>query len=236
MSKIAGELNTEMMKACAATNPQELERQIMSSSVPKNERKHWAVREIEYLRNRFENERATVVAYQKVIQQADEDIKDLREQLSASQKREVTLRKLIGEIYCSDDSSAEVTRKIEDVLSAMGNSYSKESTQGFEDWHKEHAKYMEPVDIVHWCRDSYGAGRVDGQDDAESLRQKLDTAWAQAHRLALELECLLLDTKDNAVVSKWWDSGMEALSEYQELKPGAKEDAEAWGSIRKGPI
>jgi len=75
--------------------------------------------------------------------------------------------------------------------------------------------------------------RYNGWDE---LRQQLDTAWAQAHRLALELECLLLDTKDNAVVSKWWDSGMEALSEYQELKPGAKEEAEAWGSIRKEPI
>ena len=59
------------------------------------------------------------------------------------------------------------------------------------------------------------------------------TAWAQAHRLALELECLLLDTKDNAIVSKWWDSGMEALNEYQELQPGAAESAEAWAKMRK---
>ena len=59
------------------------------------------------------------------------------------------------------------------------------------------------------------------------------TAWAQAHRLALELECLLLDTKDNAIVSKWWDSGMAALNEYQQLKPGAKEDAEAWAKMRE---
>ena len=59
------------------------------------------------------------------------------------------------------------------------------------------------------------------------------TAWAQAHRLALELECLLLDTKDNAIVSKWWDSGMEALSEHQELQPGAAESAEAWAKMRK---
>jgi len=76
--------------------------------------------------------------------------------------------------------------------------------------------------------------------EIESLRQKLckaeydaGTAWAQAHRLALELECLIMDTKDNAIVSKWWDSGMEALSEYHELKPGAGEEAEAWASMRK---
>ena len=79
--------------------------------------------------------------------------------------------------------------------------------------------------------------------EIESLRQRLaaaqddvSTAWAQAHRLALELECLLLDTKDIAIVSKWWDSGMEAISEYQELKPGAKEEADAWASIRRTNI
>ena len=84
---------------------------------------------------------------------------------------------------------------------------------------------------------------AEAADELEFLQQQLaacerqrDTAWAQAHRLALELECLLLDTKDNAVVSKWWDSGMEALSEYQELQPGAKEDAEAWAAIRKAGV
>ena len=66
-----------------------------------------------------------------------------------------------------------------------------------------------------------------------ALKTENETAWAQAHRLALELECLLLDTKDNAIVSKWWDSGMEALDEYQQLKPGAKEEAEAWVKMRK---
>ncbi len=78
------------------------------------------------------------------------------------------------------------------------------------------------------------------QLDNDQLRAELSalkadnaTAWAQAHRLALELECLLLDTKDNAIVSKWWDSGMAALDEYQQLKPGAAEEAEAWVKMRK---
>ena len=66
-----------------------------------------------------------------------------------------------------------------------------------------------------------------------ALKAENATAWAQAHRLALELECLLLDTKDAAIVSKWWGSGMAALNEYQQLKPGAKEDAEAWAKMRK---
>ena len=70
-----------------------------------------------------------------------------------------------------------------------------------------------------------------------ALKAENATAWAQAHRLALELECLLLlDTKDNTTVSKWWDSGMEALSEYQQLKPGAAEEAEAWTKVRKAGL
>ena len=43
-------------------------------------------------------------------------------------------------------------------------------------------------------------------------------AFPIAHRLALELECLLLDAKDNAVVSKWWDSGMEALEQWRSFR------------------
>ncbi len=42
---------------------------------------------------------------------------------------------------------------------------------------------------------------------------------AAGHRLALELECLLLDTKDLPTVSRWWESGMEALEEWQKLFP-----------------
>jgi len=74
------------------------------------------------------------------------------------------------------------------------------------------------------------------QRDTAWAQAQLATAWAQAHRLALELECLLLDTKDSAVVSKWWGSGMEALSEYQELQPGAAENADAWAAMRKAGI
>ncbi len=47
----------------------------------------------------------------------------------------------------------------------------------------------------------------------------VETIVARGHRLALELECLLLDCKDMAIVSKWMDSGMEAVSEWQESFP-----------------
>lgn len=35
-------------------------------------------------------------------------------------------------------------------------------------------------------------------------------------RLALELECLLLETRDIAAVSKWWKSAHEALEQWRE--------------------
>jgi ABC-type transporter Mla subunit MlaD len=98
--------------------------------------------------------------------------------------------------------------------------------------------------------DTYFAERNSARDvwrraskDRDELRQQLaerdaeaSTAWAQAHRLALELECLIMDTKDNAIVSKWWDSAFEAMEEYHKLKPGAAEDAEAWAKMRKAGI
>ena len=42
---------------------------------------------------------------------------------------------------------------------------------------------------------------------------------AAGHRLALELECLLLDCKDNVVVSRWMDTASEALDAWQKLFP-----------------
>ena len=54
----------------------------------------------------------------------------------------------------------------------------------FEDWHKEHAKYMEPVDIVHWCKDAYEAGRASRDADVKMLRDAVKaqmsvTEWSE---------------------------------------------------------
>lgn len=61
-------------------------------------------------------------------------------------------------------------------------------------------------------------------DELERLREKVDyladgmrDVFQSANRLALELECLLLDTKDTAAVSKWWDSANEALEQWREF-------------------
>ena len=48
-----------------------------------------------------------------------------------------------------------------------------------------------------------------------------ETAWSIAGRLALELECLLLDTKDTAIVSKWWGTAHEALEDYRLVRNAA---------------
>lgn len=53
----------------------------------------------------------------------------------------------------------------------------------------------------------------------EATANAEETKEAAGHRLALELECLLLDTKDLPTVSRWWASGMEALDEWQKLFP-----------------
>ena len=52
-------------------------------------------------------------------------------------------------------------------------------------------------------------GNVDGA---------IDDLLSIASRLALELECLLTDTKDLSVVSKWWDSAHEALEQWNTNK------------------
>lgn len=53
----------------------------------------------------------------------------------------------------------------------------------------------------------------------ECREQRLLDVEAAGHRLALELECLLLDTKDLPTVSRWWESGMQALEEWQRMFP-----------------
>lgn len=51
----------------------------------------------------------------------------------------------------------------------------------------------------------------------DELAKAMRDVFPAAHRLALELECLLLDTKDTAVVSKWWDSAHDALEQWREF-------------------
>ena len=47
--------------------------------------------------------------------------------------------------------------------------------------------------------------------------------YSVAGKLALELECLLIDTKDLSVVSKWWDSAHDALEQWRSIKDTASQ-------------
>lgn len=53
-----------------------------------------------------------------------------------------------------------------------------------------------------------------------------------AKRLALELECLLLDCKDMAAVSKWWDSAHEALEQHRAMLSAAPAAPAATATVR----
>lgn len=67
---------------------------------------------------------------------------------------------------------------------------------------------VEEVRIKHAVLSVVGAPEIqDREADLESA----------GHRLALELECLLMDTKDLPTVSRWWETGMDALASWQAL-------------------
>ena len=56
----------------------------------------------------------------------------------------------------------------------------------------------------------------DQHNNAPAVPQGWTDADSDAARLALELECLLMDTKDLSVVSKWWGSANDALELHRQ--------------------
>lgn len=78
-------------------------------------------------------------------------------------------------------------------------------------------------------RECWNAAQVFGSNAA--MRE----VFPQAHRLALELECLLLSCTDTAATAKWWDSAHEALEQWREF---CREDSthNAIGNGRAGII
>ena len=107
---------------------------------------------------------------------------------------------------------------------------------GFERGWDRHAALVEaqqpathvqnPAEIEHVAGDvsKNGAEVNTSQQPAPATQQAGWTnADADAARLALGLECLLMDTKDAAVVGKWWASANDALEMHrarlQEVQP-----------------
>lgn len=56
----------------------------------------------------------------------------------------------------------------------------------------------------------------------DDMRASMLDTFSVAHRLALELECLLLSCTDTAATAKWWDSANEALDQWRDF---CREDA-----------
>ncbi|MBK9497385.1 MAG: hypothetical protein IPO08_23265 [Xanthomonadales bacterium] len=62
-----------------------------------------------------------------------------------------------------------------------------------------------------------GEAMFDAATQIDRLHARIADLESAGHKTAMELECLLLDCKDTVVVSKWFDTGMAALSAWQEL-------------------
>lgn len=59
--------------------------------------------------------------------------------------------------------------------------------------------------------------------DREYMVESLRDIFPSAHRLALELECLLLSCTDTCATANWWESANEALEQWREF---CREDVE----------
>jgi len=55
--------------------------------------------------------------------------------------------------------------------------------------------------------------------ERKRLLAEIDRLRGAGHRMAIELECLLMDTKDLPTQSRWWDTALDAVSEWQNLFP-----------------
>jgi hypothetical protein len=51
----------------------------------------------------------------------------------------------------------------------------------------------------------------------QELADGMRDVFPAAHRLALELECILLSCTDTCATAKWWDSANEALEQWREF-------------------
>ena len=88
----------------------------------------------------------------------------------------------------------------EDTIDSLNKALTKTS--------QANAKLSAKVEHLQGLCDSFQKIIKQADEDIQTLQSK-------GHRLALELECLLMDTKDTAIQSKWWDSAHEALEEWR---------------------
>lgn len=76
---------------------------------------------------------------------------------------------------------------------------------------------------IEWKRKWDVCIQCNSKEEAERLKDELlnpseneiQTLTSLGGRLALELECLLLSTENDAAKSKWWDTAHEALEAWR---------------------
>ena len=83
-------------------------------------------------------------------------------------------------------------------------------------WQSAYAKEFDirngtPCEQIRWQQTL-----DDTRENLANVQVQLDDWIANAHRLALELNCILLST-DLPAATKWWDSAHEALEQHQAM-------------------
>ena len=106
-----------------------------------------------------------------------------------------------------------ITEKLRELI-PNGYGYNSEFAHTMEDAAVEIERLRQGADVL---REELQKARHDLMVRETAAEERASDVEAAGHRLALELECLLLDCKDMAIVSKWFDSGMEALAAWRAL-------------------
>lgn len=106
-----------------------------------------------------------------------------------------------------------ITEKLRELI-PNGYGYNSEFAHTMEDAAVEIERLRQGSDVL---REELQKARHDLMVRETAKDERAADVEAAGHRLALELECLLLDCKYNAVVSRWMDTACEALTAWQAL-------------------
>ena len=88
-------------------------------------------------------------------------------------------------------------------------------------------KLLEYVPNGYGHNGEFARALTSAAEELERLTKENADLAASGHRLALELECLLMDCKDLPTVSKWFDTAHEAMADWRELITEQIEDAKS---------
>ena len=120
-----------------------------------------------------------------------------------------------------------IAHALGDGLVCISDSDCKEAVDTVERLEREKAKLQSKYEeVVGGFKRDLAEKLAQQRKKSERLEREPAEAKAErdnyactGHRLALELECLLMDTSDKAVQSRWWDSAHKAMQEWQKQFP-----------------